>query len=237
MLKLLVMLDVVQRYAPAVKAVKQERLKIKRIVEVGGAGEGIAFYLPDYEIVDCDIEFVKNILPNVKPVKSKGDKLPLPDNYSDILVSVDMLEHLPTYNKRQRLVKEMLRVAKCKVILAVPTGRGSFEAIKKFGKLFYKKYSGIKYKYLDEHLTYKHPLKKEIVEIIKNSGFATAVRTEKNTNIKLWLLFQKLYLKFPKLYLIFRYRRFWYYLLKPVFPLCNFGKTMRTIFYINLDKN
>lgn len=236
MLKLFVMLDKVQRYTPVVNAIKKERLKVKQIVEVGGTGEGIAFYLPDYEIVDCDIEFVKNIPPNVKPVKSKKEELPLPDNYTEIVVSIDMLEHLPTNDRRQKMVKEMLRVAKRKVILTVPTGKESLETIKKFGELFHKKYPRIKHEYLNEHLAYGHPQKEEIIEMIKNSGFTTEIRTEKNANIKLWLLFQKLYLNFPKLYLIFRYQRFWYHLLRPIIPLCNFGKTIRTIFYINLGK-
>jgi len=235
-LKSSIMLDIVQRYIPVVNAIKRARLKTKKIVEVGGTGEGVAFYLPDYEIIDCDIQFVKNILHNVTPIKNKGGRLPLPDNYVDILISVDMLEHLPIKKNREKMVKEMLRVAKSKVILTIPTGEKSLEAVRKFGELFHKKYPKIKNKYVIEHLTYGHPEKEEVINMIKNGGFKTIIHTQKNTNTTLWLLFQKFYIKFPKLYLIFRYRKFWYHILKPFSFLFNFGKTMRTIFYIELDK-
>jgi len=161
------MLDIVQRYIPVVNAIKRARLKTKKIVEVGGTGEGVAFYLPDYEIIDCDIQFVKNILHNVTPIKNKGGRLPLPDNYVDILISVDMLEHLPIKKNREKMVKEMLRVAKSKVILTIPTGEKSLEAVRKFGELFHKKYPKIKNKYVIEHLTYGHPEKEEVINMIK----------------------------------------------------------------------
>lgn len=236
MVELFVMLDIIQRYIPIVNGIKRVRLKTKKIVEVGGGGEGIGFYLPNYEIIDCDIQFVKNILPNVKLMKIKGGMLPLPDNYVDIVISVDMLEHLPTNEKRAKMIKEMLRIAKRNVFLAIPTGEESLKANEIFGKLFHKKYPHIKHKYVTEHLKFGHPEKDEVINMIKNSSFITKIRTKQNTNIKLWLLFQRLYLNFPKLYLLFRYRRLWYYLLKPFSPLFNLGKTMRTIFYIELIK-
>jgi len=230
------MLDVVLRYIPLVRAVKKLNIKPKRIVEVGGAGEGISFYLPDYEIIDCDISFVKNILPNVKPVKNKTSELPLPNNYVDILVSTDMLEHLSTYKQREKMVKEMLRVARKKVVLGVPVGKDSINAVKIFGLWFKKKWPKIKNQYVTEHMKYGQPLEKDILMMIKNSGFKNRVYIEKNTNIKLWLVFQRFYMRFPKLYLIFRYRRFWYHVLNPFSFLFNYGKTMRIIFFINLYK-
>lgn len=231
------MLDVVQRYAPVIDIVKKCKLKKKEIVEVGGTGEGASFYLPNYKIIDCDIEFVKDILPNVRPVKYKGRKLPLPDNYTDIVISVDMLEHLSNKKRQKEMVKEMLRVAKKTVVLGIPCGKESLAAIRKFGQWFRQKHPNVHYKYLDEHLAYGHPEREEIIQMIKDSGFKTEIRVKKNTNINLWLLFQKTYLTLPKLYLIFRYRKLWYYLLKPIFPFCNFGKTMRLIFHININKN
>ncbi|MCX6726060.1 MAG: class I SAM-dependent methyltransferase [Candidatus Shapirobacteria bacterium] len=231
------MLDVVLRYIPLVRAVKKLNIKNKTIVEIGGSGEGIGFYLPNYKIIDCDISFVKNILPNVKPLINKNSTLPLPSNYSDIVVSTDMLEHLPTNHQRENMIKEMIRVAKKEVVLGVPVGSDSLNAIKIFGVWFKKRWPKLKNQYVTEHIKFGQPSEKDILQMIKNSNYKAKVLIQKNTNIKLWLLFQKFYLKFPKLYLIFRYRRFWYFILGPFYFLFNHGKTMRNIFLINLDKN
>ena len=53
------MLDIIQRYTPIVKAILKDQPEDKKILEVGGTGEGIGWYLPDYQIIDCDIEFKK----------------------------------------------------------------------------------------------------------------------------------------------------------------------------------
>lgn len=230
------MLDIVQRYAPIVKAILKDPPRDKKILEVGGTGEGIGWYLPDYQIIDCDIEFKKKILPNTKPIKVKGVKLPFPDDSYNIAVSVDMLEHLTTRKKQAQAIKEMLRVAKQKVFLAVPTGKESLQVHQEFYRFLKRRKTNQDYRYLKEHLKLGHPEKEEILRMIKESGFKVKVRTEKNANIWLWLVFQKIYTLFPKFYHLFKYRRFWYYFLSPTLPLLNFGPTIRTIFYIEQNK-
>ena len=226
------MLDIVQRYAPVVNEILKDPPKDKQILEIGGTGEGLGWYLPNYQIIDCDLEFVDKILPNTKPVKASGEKIPLPDNSAEIVVSVDTLEHLPTKKKQAKMIKEMLRVARKKVFLGVPTGEKSWQTVKEFAKMFYHKHPGQYYQYLEEHLEYGHPTKKEIISMISNSGYQTTIRTKNNTNNRLWLVYQKIFLEIPRLYHILRYRRFWYLILRPVFPFFNFGFTMRTIFFV-----
>lgn len=231
------MLDIIQRYAPVADEIRRFPPPDKRIVEVGGTGEGIGWYLPDFEIIDCDIDFVEKILANVKPIKVSGVKLPFPDDYVEVVVSVDMLEHLPSAKKQALAIREMLRVAKKKVILGIPCGEASFKTVKKFASMFYKKHPGQKYQYLEEHLNYGHPEKEEIIKMIKKSGFKVSIRTEENTNNRLWLLYQKIFLAIPQLYHILRYRKFWYDFLRPVFPLFSRGETLRTIFFIEVKKS
>ena len=227
------MLDIIQRYAPIVDCIRKEKIKDKKIVEIGGSGEGIAYYLPSFEIIDCDIEFSKNILPNVKAIKIKKEKIPLPNNYADIVISVDVLEHIPRH-KREKLISEIFRIARRKVILAVPIGKESLDAVKKLDVLMSKKYNKKKDRYIKEHLKYGHPEVKEIIKIIKNLPIESKIKIKNNASIKLWLAFQKLYLSLPKLYLLFRYRRFSYFLFNPLIKISNFGQTMRKIFFIDL---
>jgi predicted SAM-dependent methyltransferase len=231
------MLDIVQRYAPIVGAIKKNPPKEKKIIEVGGGGEGLGWYLPDYQIIDADIEFVKNILPNVKPIKAKAEKLPFKDNQVETVISVDVLEHLPTLKKKRTAIKEMLRVAKRDLILAVPTGKESLEIHKKLCDLVRRRYPKLKRHYLEEHLKYGHPEKEEVLKMIREAGFKTKIKIKKNANVHLWFLFHKIYLKIPQLYHFLRHRRFWHQVLKPVLPLLNFGPSIRTIFYIRILKN
>lgn len=226
------MLDIVQRYTPVVNEILKDPPKEKRIVEVGGTGEGLGWYLPGYQIIDCDLEFVDNILPNTKPIKASGEKIPLSDNHAEIVVSVDTLEHLPTKRKQAKMIKEMLRVASKKVIIAVPTGRPGYETTKKFAQVYKQKYPGKHHQYLEQHIKYGHPEKEEILAMIEISGYKTKVRTKKNANNSFWLIYQKIYLNFPQLYHVLRYRRFCYLILRPIFPFFNLGSTMRTIFFV-----
>jgi hypothetical protein len=227
------MLDVAWRYAPVVDEILKDPPPDRKIVEVGGGGEGLGWYLPDFQIVDCDAQFVKNVLPDTKPIRVREEKLPLPDNYTEVLVSVDMLEHLPR-KKRLRMIQEMLRVARKKVILAVPTGKESLQAVAKFAKMFEKRYPGKKHQYSGEHLKHGHPEKEGILKMIKKIAPQARVKTRKNTNIRLWLFFQKIYLRLPGFYRVFRYRRAWQRILRPFSPLLDRGKTFRTVFYIYL---
>ncbi len=207
------MLDVVVRYSPIVRSIKKEHLKTKIVLEVGGGGEGIGYYLPDYQIVDCDINFSKTVLPNVKQVKYNGGKLPFPESSYDILVSVDVIEHIPSNIKRRKIINEMLRVARKKVIIAVPVGKNSLEAVKVFRKLYQEKHKGCNHKFAEEHIRYGHPSKKMIIQTIEKSKYKKRIYTENNTNITFWLLFQRIYLKLPWLYLIFKHRRLLYFIL------------------------
>lgn len=226
------MLDIIQRYAPVVNKISKSNLVKKRIVEVGGTGEGIGWYLPNYEIIDCDIKFVKRPLLNTKTIKISNEKIPLPNNFSDFVVSVDTLEHLSSREKQAKMIKEMLRVAKKQVILAVPTGIKSIEFHQKLFKFMRKRFPQKEFDYLEEHIKLGHPEQSDLLKMIKESGYKTKITLENNANLYCWLGFQKLYLYLPQLYHFFRYRRFIYMILRPLFSLFNFQPTLRTVFYI-----
>lgn len=125
------MLDIIQRYAPIIDQIKKDSYTPKKIVEIGGGGEGIGSYLTDYQITDFDIIFVDPPLANTKIVKlTKNQKrIPLKNNSADIVVCVDTIEHLPTKIQKQHMINEILRIAKKKVYIAVPTGQHSLNAV------------------------------------------------------------------------------------------------------------
>ncbi|MFC1790326.1 hypothetical protein ACFLZP_02480, partial [Patescibacteria group bacterium] len=136
--------------------------------------------------------------------------------------------------EKEGSLKEMVRVARKKVILAVPTGKKSLNSHRRLKQHLERFYPEKKQHYLDEHLEYGHLSKKQILKLIKKVAPEARVSWEKNANLVLWLWFQKVYLKIPRLYHLLRYRRVWLYLLWSLWPLFNFGACLRTIFYIQL---
>lgn len=74
------------------------------------------------------IEYVEGELlgrnPRLKEVKQyDGYKLPYPDKFFDVITSIDVLEHVEDYD---RLVDELLRLAKTAVIFATPLRRPEY---------------------------------------------------------------------------------------------------------------
>ena len=228
------MLDIVQRYVPVVNIARKNYNLDRRIVEVGGEGEGIGHYLKDFEVFDCDLRFDDRVLSNTMPFVIRKGKLPLVDDFADCVIAVDVFEHLSSQKEKRDLIREMLRVAKKRIVLVIPTGKKGFLAHLKLADFILKFYPKRNSVYLQEHLQYGHPEKKEILDLIRGVGCNLRVKTGGNTNIGLWFLFQKFYLKYPGFYRLFRYRNFWYYALSLFWPFLNFEPTMRTVFNIQI---
>ena len=107
------------RYAPIVNFIRTYRPS--SVLEVGSGPQGIAYFLKDMPVVGTDIRFGGIPLKNIRPVRSSCIDLPFQENAFDMVVSSDMMEHLPK-NLRQSAMKEMLRVASRYVVVGFPSG-------------------------------------------------------------------------------------------------------------------
>lgn len=102
-------------------------------------------------------------------IEIKGDRLPFEQKCFEVVCAIDVLEHVPS-PKRQKFVKELLRVASKKVIMSFPIGTASHkEYEKKLQKLLSKK--GLDVTYLNEHIKFGLPTLDEVKIITK--GFKT----------------------------------------------------------------
>lgn len=84
------------------------------ILDVGGSLGELRKFLPRTHITTADV------VPGADVVYD-GEQLPFPDRSWEIVVSVDTLEHIPE-NRRLAFVKELVRIAKKKVVLIAPYG-------------------------------------------------------------------------------------------------------------------
>ncbi len=99
------------------------------LLDVGSGSAGLAQLLGSgWRTTALDVEFVGQ--PMTQPNESRilGDvrRLPIPDEAFDVVIAVDLLEHLHRDDRRQA-VRELCRVARRQTIIACPTGSAALE--------------------------------------------------------------------------------------------------------------
>lgn len=161
------------RYVPIVRFIEEKRCK--KILEVGSGDVGLSeFFSGNFTGCDLISDQERKIRPK-KMVYRKGniEELPFGSNSYDLVICVDVFEHL---NKKSyfKATAELLRVSKKYIILASPMKRTSFLADKllyKVMKLFNLKIP----KWMIEHLSTKI-CKEELVNILNKFNYVLEER-------------------------------------------------------------
>lgn len=158
--------EVALRYLPLVEEIKKLPPN-SAVLEVGSGGLGIAPYLKK-KVDGLDIDFSPPYHHLLNRIKGSAVNLPFNNNSYDVVLSVDLLEHIkPQF--RRKAIAEMLRVSKNKVLLAVPAGSESQKQDEKFDKFYQEKY-GQRYRFLQEQVSYGLPDMEEIKLYLKESA-------------------------------------------------------------------
>ncbi|MFH1387051.1 MAG: methyltransferase domain-containing protein [bacterium] len=132
------------------------------MLDIGGGGKLIYF-----------IKGVKLTTTNLDSgdIKCDGRKLPFKKNDFDVVVSLDVLEHVPNID-RSIFISEMMRVAKKTVVFCAALGTPEHEAHARHMSKMYREKSGHPNKHLEEHLALGMPLLKEMKDILSNERYS-----------------------------------------------------------------
>ncbi|PKP59087.1 hypothetical protein CVT91_07350 [Candidatus Atribacteria bacterium HGW-Atribacteria-1] len=246
------MLNQLMRYLPILDYIK--RGQYQRILEVGSGSSGIAKYFTKRLIVGCDISFAdygeveSPIHKNLIPIKASAECLPFKNCSFDIVISVDMLEHIELA-VRENVIKELYRVAGEIVFLIFPCGEKALEYDRRL-KTYYESKNRKVPKWLTEHLESEFPMGKDIISILDRNAFEYEVKNNENLVVHYLIMILE---SFPNLsryltiianligqeefgkgkcFLIVRIIKHILRPLRNLFKVLNFGVTYRKIFII-----
>ena len=131
------------------------------VLDVGGQLNLLAQFSKPAKIVVANLGKSQE----ASDIKIKKDKLPFKNNSFSTVCAVDVIEHIPS-KKRNRFLKELLRVAGEKIILSFPIGTEKHIEYEKEIKIWLSQ-RGKDVAYLDEHINYGLPKAGQILKITK----------------------------------------------------------------------
>ncbi len=183
------------RYLPILKELGRHPERYETLLEVGSGPIGVSIHTKK-NVTGVDLDTGGPHFPNMKMVKGDATALPFADASFDLVIALDVLEHMPRA-MRAKAVAEALRVAKKRVYVGCPCGpvareweakvyrrlqeriaawNGKPEDLEKFKKRFW---------YLVEHTQNVLPDRGDLVECLKLAGAGRWTLIE-NESVKVW---------------------------------------------------
>ena len=221
------------RYLPIVKIIKVKNLENSKILEVGPGSLGITPYLKK-PVSGIDVDFSGHQTKLLTKIRGSAFDIPMRKNSYDVVISADMLEHIPK-SQREKSIYEMIRVGKHLVVIVVPTGKLS-ELQDQNLERYFQKVFGEKDKFLEEHVENGLPQNDEILVGIDKSlrqlSKKAKVSSRPLLNLTVRNLLMRTWISKNK-YIYYTYMK-GYLLLLPLLRLSNFGNCYRRMFVIEL---
>lgn len=229
--------DAAIRYAPVVREIKKVGLTNSKILEVGSGSTGIVPYLMR-EIDGVDVDFSGEPQTDLlNKIKGTATKLPFRKNSYDVVISVDVLEHLYG-EERKEAIFEMIRIARKLAIIVVPIGELSQEQDKEM-KAKWEKTFGEKNQFLTEHVQNGLPNSDEILVTVDKAArkLSKKVKIKSYPNLNLFVRKILMYTWITKSKILYYLYLKGYLLLLPALKLANFTNCYRRVFVIEFASN
>lgn len=164
------MLNTAIRYQPIL--VELRRLQPEVVLEVGSGPEGLALFW-QRPVVGTDIHFKRQPLTWIRPVVASSLALPFPDRAWPVVVSCDMLEHIPSQARADAVI-ELARVCAHVLVLAFPSGPAATASYDELAARFRRSGRPLP-GWLAEHLRYGLPDADAVRSLLQSDGWS--VRT------------------------------------------------------------
>ncbi len=223
------------RYVPVVQKLKDLKLTDSKILEIGSGSLGITPYLKK-PIDGIDIDFSGPQTPLINKIKAAGIVLPFHKNSYDVVIAIDVLEHIEPL-LRAKAISEWLKVAKKLVIIVVPIGQFSEKQDRELD-LYWQKVFKDQNLFLTEHVKNGLPQAEEILvdidKLARQLGKKAKVNSRPLLNLGVRKLLMKTWISKNK-YKYYLYLK-GYLLLLPLLKYANFGKCYRRIFVVELAR-
>ena len=132
------------------------------VLDVGGHPGMAPIFLPGHNCLVVDLVPVKA----TASIVASADALPVRSGALDIVLSLDVLEHLPE-DKRGLAVREMFRVSREYVVLGGPFDSEEARVADRFVYELVRRISGEKHRFLAEHLQHGLPNLKKTRQLVE----------------------------------------------------------------------
>jgi hypothetical protein len=133
---------------------------VASVLDVGGRGRQMATLLRPAAVTSLNVE------PPADVLVAAGNPLPFPDDAFDVVLSTDVLEHVPE-SQRQAHVDELVRVARRRVVLCWPLGSLEKDAAEKRLHDQLRSELGLELDFLEEHLRYGLPREEAVRSMVR----------------------------------------------------------------------
>src|SRR5215208_1722042 len=191
-----VTLDTALRYGAVIDLVRPLYRPGIDILEVGSGSGGVTDFLA-VPVVGVDSAFERTAdraTAHLTPVEAQADALPFDDASFDVVLSVEMLEHIPA-GRRDAVLSELFRVVRPggRVVVTFPADAAAARLDRELNDRFRRRY-GTDHPWVAEHIREGVPSTVEVVARIRRLiGERGAVRVRKHDPARSWLLHQSLY--------------------------------------------
>lgn len=161
------MISYAYRYAPIWQTLIAQHQPASGVLEVGSGAEGLALFWKA-PLVSVDLRFKRR--PIGLGVQASTLSLPFSVGSFPVVVSCDMLEHLPAA-QRKLAVLELARVSGRQIMLGFPSGAAAVQLYQELGQSF----KGACPDWLQEHLALGLPDAAEVAGWLREAGWQVEV--------------------------------------------------------------
>jgi SAM-dependent methyltransferase len=151
----------------------------KSILEVGSGNIGVARYLKR-KVVGLERDFIGPVDEWLEPARGDILDIPFADRSFDIVLCVDVLEHL-SESSRPRAISELIRCARSKVFITCPCGSSAEEGERHLAELFRKSGVGMQ-GWLAEHIQNGLPSVGSIFKELAKTGLEFEITGNESMN-------------------------------------------------------